>query len=119
MPGPYRTCKICKYQRKLNSYRVCRECEPEWRVRAQDKTEEFRRLKEAYEKKIESGHPNECEICGAEPRDRRLCVDHNHETGEIRGLLCFKCNIALGWFKEDTERLWSAGKYLMHYLTNN
>lgn len=33
-----------------------------------------------------------CGICGAEPKTRRLDVDHDHGTGEIRGLLCHTCN---------------------------
>jgi hypothetical protein len=112
MSGPYRTCKLCKYQRKLNSYRVCRQCEPEWRERSTKKTQQINRLRSAYDDLIEQGHSGVCEICGAEPNERRLCVDHNHETGEIRGLLCFKCNLALGWFKEDADRMRAAAAYL-------
>ena len=38
-----------------------------------------------------------CKICGnPEELDRRLAVDHNHETGKVRGLLCFRCNVILG-----------------------
>ena len=36
-----------------------------------------------------------CAICGNPPKTRRLHVDHNHRTGRIRGLLCFRCNRAL------------------------
>src|SRR3989304_573545 len=46
-----------------------------------------------------------CAICKKPPKKRRLNVDHNHKTGRIRGLLCFRCNYGLGWFQDDGERL--------------
>lgn len=36
-----------------------------------------------------------CAICGGFPKKRRLCVDHDHETGEVRALLCTSCNGSL------------------------
>ncbi len=42
-----------------------------------------------------------CAICGRAPKRFRLAVDHDHETGEIRGLLCTRCNLGLGWFRDD------------------
>lgn len=54
-----------------------------------------------------------CAICGNEEitRWRRLAVDHDHKTGEIRGLLCFKCNMMLAYF-EDGNWCKSAAEYL-------
>lgn len=43
---------------------------------------------------------------------RQLCVDHNHKTGKIRGLLCSKCNIALGLLFEDTTVIQSLLRYV-------
>lgn len=37
----------------------------------------------------QGGH---CALCPNEPRTRRLHVDHDHRTGEVRGLLCYSCN---------------------------
>ena len=37
-----------------------------------------------------------CKICGKEVPHRKLCVDHNHDTNAVRGLLCRSCNIRLG-----------------------
>ena len=36
-----------------------------------------------------------CAICGTPPKSRRLHVDHDHKTGNVRGLLCYRCNRAL------------------------
>jgi hypothetical protein len=54
-----------------------------------------------------------CAICGRPPRpDISLHVDHDHETGRIRGLLCFRCNNALGDFLDDPALLREAATYL-------
>lgn len=55
-----------------------------------------------------------CAICGLTERveGRALAVDHCHATGAVRGLLCSACNIALGKFEDDTERLRKAITYL-------
>lgn len=58
-----------------------------------------------------------CAICRRPPRDDiSLHLDHDHTTGERRGLLCFKCNNALGDFDDDAERLLRAYVYLTPHL---
>lgn len=52
-----------------------------------------------------------CAICGKPPTKKRLHVDHNHVTGEPRGLLCVTCNMRVGVI-EDHEWLSSAHLYL-------
>lgn len=63
---------------------------------------------------------NRCEICGAQETAvgpngsvRPLALDHDHETGEFRGLLCTRCNTALGLFGDDPKRLRRAIHYLV------
>jgi hypothetical protein len=57
-----------------------------------------------------------CAICGRKPRsDISLHVDHDHETGQRRGLLCFKCNNALGDFRDDIKQLERAVTYLIEH----
>jgi len=54
-----------------------------------------------------------CAICGRKPTKIRLAVDHCHQTGLLRGLLCFRCNRAYGLFHDnDVNRLYRAAKYL-------
>jgi Recombination endonuclease VII len=52
-----------------------------------------------------------CAICRKRPKGR-LCVDHCHVTGMVRGLLCNECNGALGYLKDDQASLVAALAYL-------
>jgi hypothetical protein len=53
-----------------------------------------------------------CAICGKPPGKISLHVDHDHETGEVRGLLCVGCNNALGQFHDDPALLDRAIDYV-------
>lgn len=53
-----------------------------------------------------------CYVCLKKPEDKRLVVDHNHDTGEVRGLLCHRCNSALGMLSDMAWRV----RRLYHYL---
>lgn len=50
-----------------------------------------------------------CQICGVETT---LCLDHCHQTNEVRGFLCSDCNLGLGKFKDNISFLENAIKYL-------
>jgi hypothetical protein len=55
-----------------------------------------------------------CAICGIHQSELKqsLSIDHDHETGEVRGLLCHLCNRGLGYFKDDVNIITKASDYL-------
>lgn len=57
---------------------------------------------------------NSCAICGKHESEleKSLCTDHSHFTGEVRGLLCDRCNKTIGQFEDNVELLQKAIDYL-------
>lgn len=58
-----------------------------------------------------------CAICGRNKPingHKRFCLDHDHRTGKLRGLLCIKCNLGMGNFDDNPEII----KAALAYLTN-
>lgn len=56
-----------------------------------------------------------CAICkSVDPgnSNQYFCLDHCHKTGRVRGLLCYDCNVAIGFFKDNVEALATAIEYL-------
>jgi len=74
--------------------------------------EEFELLKQSQD--------NKCAICGndfinIESYKNKPQLDHNHETNEIRGILCLTCNSGIGFFNDSIELLIKAKEYLEKY----
>ena len=62
-----------------------------------------------------------CKICGktvhkatknSRDNKKQAVIDHDHKTGKLRGLLCHQCNVGLGNFKDDINRMLNAILYL-------
>lgn len=62
-----------------------------------------------------------CKICKRHQSKlvKRLCVDHNHETGEVRALLCHQCNTGIGNFLESTQIMREGADYLDFFNNKN
>lgn len=112
-PAPLTRCRKC------NSARVKQNAteSSKMRARSQRLMNEYGIDGEWYEKKYES-QDGLCGICRKwhpkswEVKSGGLVVDHCHETGKVRDLLCGRCNNAIGQFKEDKTSLVMAINYL-------
>jgi hypothetical protein len=120
--GTRNRCKPCRAKAQREAYaresdearakdsarsRAWRKANPQ-QVRAQDLRKRYGLTRTAYENLAES-QGRRCAICRASSLE---CVDHCHATGRIRGLLCRRCNAALGQFRDDPKRLREAAIYL-------
>ncbi len=108
-------CKHCKQE--LDERQRCRPCikkrnreryqnDPEYaeRKRIANKLSLYGISREEYD-----ALPKQCFTCDA---TEDLAIDHNHETGVVRGILCKRCNSALGFLKEDPARIGRLIQYL-------
>lgn len=79
---------------------------------AKQRMKNFGITQEEYNKMLESQN-GVCAVCGGLNKGKGLCVDHDHRTGKIRGLLCHKCNLALGMAEDNLETLKNLVTYLL------
>jgi len=90
------------------------------RDRYDPETQKYKRLKKLYGLELEEYDRlveiagGKCQICGVPgiETSKGLVVDHDHETGDVRGLLCTRCNVGLGQFGDDMNLLNKALNYL-------
>lgn len=109
----------------------CKECKSTensiWRKHNVDKVSEYREkdkwnlkkrcarrniTEQEFLDKLEE-QKNSCKICETEISIEDSAIDHNHKTGEFRGILCKTCNRALGLFRDSPKILENALDYLM------
>ena len=93
----------------------CREC-------TNQRAREYFYKKFPFYEELYKSQDGKCAICGTEKpsksgRTKRLSIDHCHETNIVRGLLCERCNRALGLFGDDTKILIKAISYLLSSRT--
>jgi hypothetical protein len=94
----------------FNHKELSRSRNKEWQENNPDKMKSHR-LKYRYGITIEDYNEmltlqvSGCSICGktAKENGKALYVDHDHETGKVRGLLCYKCNTDLGTYETKKE----------------
>lgn len=119
-------CKACAYQQK--QIRIKRDREStnayhrDWRKknaakRRQHAVKYMYGLTSEEHDAMLATQDNACAICRGPfqggPRESVVpCVDHDHATGAVRGLLCHRCNHGLGHFKDSPTSLRAAADYL-------
>jgi len=81
------------------------------KVRAKELARKYGLTPEGYSELLATQN-GVCAICGKTPNSKNLCVDHDHNTGKIRGLLCDRCNTVLGQVQDSLDILAKAMEYL-------
>lgn len=117
--GLHPRCKECRRAQERERYAGNRDeiLAKQKAARPRKRVTELRRRRqqrygltpEQYEEMYDEQH-GRCAICGE--RLAVLCVDHDHATGAIRGLLCSPCNLAVGFLRDDPARARAAALYL-------
>ncbi len=112
-----RCCSVRKVFSEFSDHRGCvngksRQCKACSRKKTMERRYGigFEEYQSIYEKQF-----GKCLICSSEKsggKDKKMCLDHCHETGKIRGLLCFNCNTGLGLFSEQIDIMERAALYL-------
>ena len=120
-PSGYRPrCKSCRSEEAKEKYK---SSSPETKEfykllgRERDLINKYGITLEKYSEMLRK-QDYKCLICSSSSTDldgRALAVDHCHTTGEVRGLLCHRCNLGIGNFKDDAQLLENAIKYLGGY----
>ena len=114
MSSTSKRCADCEYRYAVGRSPRCNICK---RKRIQDQRHDSH-LRKTYGITIEdynelfTSQGGACWICGGGTSKRYLATDHDHKTGEVRGLLCATCNKTLGKFRDDPQRFLAAADYL-------
>ena len=115
----YKTKVINKIDKKIgfNKYKKLKEKYLIWLTKKRKLSRQNTTLKYKYGitlkfyNKLLKKQKGKCLICEKTSK-RTLHIDHDHKTGKIRGLLCFRCNYGLGYFKDNLKIFKNIVKYL-------
>lgn len=113
--GVQSSCKICQHhmakERRIKNPELFRRYA--WKA---DLKRHYHLTPQEYDAMFEK-QGGKCLGCGKYQYElkRRLDVDHNHQTREVRGLLCRSCNLTLGYVQDNIETLESLIKYLKSF----
>ena len=98
--GRENICYECQREYDRNRYHKKKAKDPEWYKKRQAnssiKQHGYNCTVEEYIEIMDSAV--ECEVCG---RTENLVFDHDHTTGDFRGVLCSQCNLAIGQLGDD------------------
>lgn len=116
-PTGTKRCSSCRTEKPVAEFSIDRH-NPDGMQRECKRCQVARWQVSAYGQSVPEGAV--CGICGSDGlQDRqRLGIDHDHETGEVRGILCQKCNSAIGMLGDDLALLLAAVAYLERGLTD-
>jgi hypothetical protein len=114
-------CIDCKQFKSLDQYynnksaktSICKECSHKRSIKYHKSTYRYAKYgitKELFDEMFEDQN-GKCLICTTELQNE-IHIDHDHKTGDVRGILCGKCNKGLGLFDDDVNYLTNAIKYL-------
>lgn len=116
-PNGEKVCSDCGESKSLDLYRRPSESSTRWNTRCdvcQPRYNSITWISRKYGVDFEAAtdlfDQKVCEICGNEEATH---VDHDHETGEIRGKLCQGCNTGIGFMKDNPDVLLAAAAYIL------
>ena len=110
------TCKKCTTKQNLDTYHNKGGKEKQKKRSFKNNLKKYGITPEIYQKML-THQEGKCAICFSSEvliakKSYNLFVDHDHETGKVRGLLCHHCNAGLGYFKDNEQSLKKAIEYL-------
>jgi hypothetical protein len=134
-----KTCTSCGEDKDVGQFYVrkgkprpsCKACQKEYEREYRERTGYSRNWEHHLKSKygitgqdyhdMAAAQNHVCAVCNRPEtityanKTRRLAVDHDHRTGKVRGLLCAKCNVMLGYARENSDYLASAMMYLREH----